>query len=323
MKERIIAPPRSTLPVPGSGSVFGRDFFRLLRASQGGGCFLLFFMSIGAGLFLFGVAGTFGPYKEGLRENGDPRFFLAAMAMGTVFFLVALRMLQLVLTGAQHESRSRRKADAKQPWIWDHPWSTQWMKPDYSGSGSGTVLGRVAFLAMLGIFNVAWGSDSLLFKVIVSIFDLFGLLILYDSFQKLLQWIRVRHPVVIWPRVPAFLGERLEGRIAFARPLAAQGPAKVTLRCVEDDWVEHQGKSDSGASYTQRELQPFAIYQEEQEVALSGDSDVVDFAFDLPRDRPGTDLVKQEAVYWQVLVNVPVLGPNVEAVFLAPVYRKR
>jgi hypothetical protein len=323
MKERIIAPPRSSQPVPGSGSVFGRDFFRLLRASQGGGCFLLFFMSIGAGLFLFGVAGTFGPYKEGLRENGDPRFFLAAMAMGSVFFLVALRMLQVILIGAQNEGRGRRKGDRSQPWNWDYPWSTKWMPPDYSASGSGTVLGRVAFLALLGLFNVVWGSDSLLFKVIVSVFDLLGLLILYDSFQKLLQWIRVRHPVVLWSQVPVFLGERLEGRIAFARKLSAQGPARVTLRCVEDDWVEHSRTDDSGHTYSQRELQPFAVYKEEQEVALSGDSDVVDFAFDLPKDRPGTDLVKPEAVYWQILVRVPVLGPDIEAIFLAPVYRKR
>jgi hypothetical protein len=318
MKERVFAPPRSAVPAPGSGSVFGRGFFRNLRAAGGGGCFLLFFMSIGAGLFLFGVAGTFGPYKEGLRENGDPRFFLAAMAMGSVFFLVALRILQLALTGAANESR--KKGDAKEPWTWDHPWSTGWMKPDYTGTGAGTVLGRVAFLALLGFFNVAWMSGMLLFKIIIAIFDLFGLLILYDSLQKVLTWIRVRQPVAIWPRVPAFLGERLEGRIAFARRVAAQGPAKVTLRCVEDDWVERPASGDSAGT---RELQPFAVYQEEQEVPLSGDSDVLDFGFDLPRNHPGTDLAKEEAVYWQVLVSVPVLGPDVEAVFLAPVYRKR
>ncbi len=316
MKERVIAPPRSAVPLPGAGSVFGRGFFRNLRAAGGGGCFLLFFMSIGAGLFLFGAAGTFGPYKEGLRGNNDPRAFLGFMTMGSVFFLVALRMLQLVLTGAQNETRS--KGDPKQPWAWDYPWSTEWMKPDYSGSGGGTVLGRVAFLALLGVFNVAWFSGMLLFKIIISIFDLLGLLILYDSVQKIVQWIRVRQPVVIWSQVPTFLGDRLEGRIAFARRVTAQGPAKVTLRRVEDDWVERQ----SGKHQT-RELEPFAVYQEEQEVPLSGDSDVVDFGFDLPSNQQGTDLGKDKAVYWQVLVSVPVVGPDLEAVFLAPVYRKR
>jgi hypothetical protein len=319
MKERLFAPPRSAVPAPGSGSVFGRDFFHNLRASGFGGCFLLLFMSIGAGLFFFGAAGTFGPYKEGVRGTNDPRTFLGMMAMGTVFFLVALRMLQIVLTGERNERRG--KGDAKEPWTWDHPWSTEWMKPDYSGSGAGTVLGRVAFLALLGLFNVAWMSGMLLFKIIIVIFDLFGLLILYDSLQKVLTWIRVRQPVVIWPRVPAFLGERLEGRIAFARRVAAQGPAKVTLRRIEDDWVERPAASDGSGGG--RELQPFAVYQQEQEVPLSGDSDVLDFGFDIPRNQPGTDLAKEEAVYWQVLVSIPVLGPDIEAVFLAPVYRKR
>jgi hypothetical protein len=300
------------VPAPGSGSVFGRGFFRNLRASQGGGCFLLLCMGIGAAIFLFGVAGTFGPYKEGLRENGDPRFFLALMGFGAVFFLVPLRMLQVVLTGARNERRP--KGDTSRPWTWDYPWSPHWMKPDYTGSGAGTVLGRVAFLALLGLFNIAWGADSVLFKVIITVLDLLGLLIVYDSFQKILQWLRVRQPVVIWSRLPAFLGERLEGRIAFPRRVAAQGPAKVALRCVQDDWA-------SGAN-EQRELQSFTVYQEVREVPLSGDSDVLDIGFDLPMQGQGTNLTKAEAVYWQVVVSVPVLGPDLEAVFLAPVYRK-
>jgi hypothetical protein len=143
---------------------------------------------------------------------------------------------------------------------------------------------------------------------------------MWPGVQKIVQWIRVRQPVVIWSQVPSFLGERLEGRIAFARRVAAQGPAKLTLRRVEDDWVEHPAADRSGGT---RELQPFAVYKAEQEVELSGESDVVDFAFDLPGNQSGTDLAQEEAVYWQVLVSVPVLGPDLEAVFLAPVYRKR
>src|ERR1044071_10154115 len=96
-KERVIAPPRSAVPAPGAGPVFGRRFFRLFRES-GTGCFFLVFLAVGSAVFLFGLAGTIGPYREGLRENGDPRFFLAAMAFGTVFCLVTLRMMQVALT---------------------------------------------------------------------------------------------------------------------------------------------------------------------------------------------------------------------------------
>lgn len=317
-KEKLFLPPRSAVPVPGAESTFGRGFFGRLRARPEA-CFLLLFMGVGLGLFLLGVAGTFGPYKEGLRKTGDPRFFLTAMAFGTVFFLVALRMLQIVLTGAEHKSR-RAKASKGDPWTWDYPWRQEWMPPDYTGGGSGSVLGRVAFLALLGLFNVAWASDSWLFKGIVAVFDLFGLLIIYDSLQKLTQWLRFRHPVVTWRTFPAFVGDRLEGRISFARPARATGPPRVTLRCVQDEWTTRQTKNGQTS-----ELQPFAVYKETRELPLAAPGerlDYIDFGFDIPDGLLGTKLAAEEATYWQVQVIVPVAGPDLESIFLAPVYRK-
>lgn len=317
-KEKIFAPPRSAVPRPDARSVFGAGFFRRLRASPGAG-FLFLFLGIGSGIFLFGVAGTFGPYKEGLRENGDPRFFLAMMAFGTVFSLVALRILQLMLTGAANQERER--GSQAKPWTWDYPWRQDWMPPDYSGGGSGTVLGRVAFLALLGMFNVAWASPSWIFKTIVSVFDLLGLLILYDSFQKVYQWLRFRRPVVIWTTLPAFLEERLAGRIAFARRVRATGPPNLTLRCVRDEWTD----TGTGEEH-RRELQPHAIYRQTQEIPLPGAPgeplDAIDFSFELPSGK-GTDLAQERPIYWQLMVNVPLPGPNLEVVFLAPVYQRR
>lgn len=316
-KERVIAPPRSAVPAPGA-ALFGRGFFRRLRDS-GTGAFLLVFLSAGLSIFLFGLAGTIGPFREGLRENGDPRFFYAAMAFGTVFCLVTLRILQVVLTGAAN--KSKKQGPKGEPWTWDYPWRQDWMAPDYTGGGSGTVLGRLAFLSLLSMFNVAWWSDSWLFKGIVALFDLFALVILYDTFQKATQWMRFRRPVVIWETLPAFLGGDLRGRVAFARSVRATEPARLTLRCVRDEWVTTgQGKN------RRKELEPYAVYQQIREIPLPGPPgeplDAVDFSFRIPDEQPGTDLTKEEAVYWQVLVNVPIAGPNLETVFLAPVYRK-
>lgn len=274
------------------------------------GCFLVLFMSLGTGIFLLGLAGTVGPYEEGLRDNGEPRTFLGMMAFGAVFFLVALRMLQIALAGM---GRPRPAGPGKtEPWTWDHPWSREWMKPDYTGGGSGTILGRVALLALLGLFNLAWGSESWALKGVVLLFDLFGLLILYDSLHKLTQWLRFRHPVVIWSTLPAFLGGRLAGRIAFARPVRASGSPCLTLRCVRDEGAEGQP------------LEPFSIYRDRREVPLpgSGPLDFLDFEFDVPRDLPGTDLAREKATYWQVVLDIPLAGPNLESVFLAPVYKQ-
>lgn len=308
-KERLLAPPRSAVRVPGTKSAFWGRFFRNSDETVIG-CFLLLFMGLGAGIFLVGLAGTVGPYKEGFKDNGPPETFLGMMAFGAVFFLVALRMFQIALAGSRKPARGKR--NKAEPWTWDHPWSTEWMKPDYTGSGSGTVLGRVALLALFGFFNLAWGSPSWLLKGIVVLFDLFALLILYDSLQKLFQWLRFRHPVVIWSTLPAFLGERLAGRIAFARPVRASGSPVLTLRCVRDEGVEsHQ-------------FEAFSIYRDVREIPVPANEplDALDFEFEVPRDLPGTDLAADHATYWQVVVDVPMAGPNLETVFLAPIYQR-
>jgi hypothetical protein len=56
--------------------------------------------------------------------------------------------------------------------------------------------------------------------------------------------------------------------------------------------------------------------------APDGPLDYLDFGFDVPSDLLGTKLATQEAVYWQVQAIVPVAGPDLETVFLAPVYRR-
>lgn len=311
-KERLYAPPRSAVRVPGTKSAFlsnwkgwtGQDEIVI-------GCFLLVFMSIGTGIFAAGLAGTVGPWTEGFKDNAPPETFLGMMGFGAVFFLVALRMLQIVAAGVSRKP-AKRKRKQLEPWTWDHPWSKEWMKPDYTGGGNGTILGRVALLALFGFFNLAWGSPSWLLKGVVVLLDLFALLILYDSLQKLAQWLRFRHPVVIWSTLPAFLGERLAGRIAFARPVRASGSPVLTLRCVRDEGVEsHQ-------------FEAFSIYRDVREIPVPANEplDALDFEFEVPRDLPGTDLAADHATYWQVVVDVPLAGPNLETVFLAPVYKK-
>ncbi len=316
-KEKLFLPPRSAVPVPGSGSVFGRGFSRRLRDS--GAWLLLVFLTIGLGIFLFGLAGTVGPYKDGLRENGDPRFFLAMMGFGTVFFLFSLRILQVALTGASHKRRHDRMP-RNEPWTWDHPWRREWMAPDYSGGGSGTVLGRVAFLAFIGLFNIALGAPSWVLKGIVLVLDLFALLVLYDSVHKLTQWLRFRQPVVTWATFPAFLGDQLAGRISFARTVTPTGTLRVTFRCVHEEW-EARKSGDREV----RVQQPYIVYKDGWELPLAEKAeplDYVDFELELPRGLRGTDLGADEPTYWQIQVTVPVAGPDLEAVFLAPVYSR-
>jgi hypothetical protein len=275
---------------------------------------LLVFMTVGTGIFLFGAAGTWGPYKDGLRANGDPRFFLAMMAFGTVFTLVALRMLQIVLNSVRQKSRDRNRGGGKRPWESDHPWRPDGQRPDYAGNSGGFLLGLIAFLGLLGLFNLVFTSPSPWFlRGIVLLFDLFGLLLLLDALRKAWQAIRHGRPRMRWMTFPAFLGNRLEGVFQIRPALRPTGPVRATLRCIED-----AGTGDAAA------LEPFVIYQQIREIGGIGDTlRELPVSFEIPSDLPGTHLNRTEATYWQVALQIPVTGPDFETVFLAPVYKAR
>jgi hypothetical protein len=319
-RKLLRAPPREAVPVPGAPAAFGRGFWQRYRSSRSG-CLTLF-LAVGAGLFLFGLANIAGPYASAERE--DPVRFLGAMAFGVVFILVALRMLQVQLIGAEHRRRRGRGANHWKPWTSDHPWRPEGMDPDYSATGSGHVLGTVAILSVIALFNLALASSSYVFRAVVLLFDLFGLLILLDALLKLWQSLRRARPRLRWTTFPAFLGERLEGVFTTQRPLSATGPVRAALRCVRDEWTEHKDvDEDTGRETKDRHLLPYVLYARSLEVPVEGRIKELPFAFDLPADLPGTDLMRKEPVYWQVMVEVPLNGPDFDAIFLAPVYERR
>jgi len=305
-RHRLYAPPRSALRMPGQGSAFGPGFWR--RLSKSGAVPLLFFLAAGAGIALFGLAGTVGPWKEGLQANGDPRFFLVCMAFGSVFLLISLRMMQLHLTQAKR-AESRQPVDPRQPWTGDYPWRPEGTGPDYAEEGAGSALGRIGFFGFMGLCNLVFTSPSpWLLRGLVLVFDLFALLILWDSFHKIWQSLRHPRPKMRWNTFPAFLGGRLEG-VFLSRPaLRVRGPVKATLRCLQDT-----GSSPS--------CEAFVIYEQNREFPVAGDRLAeLPVAFDIPADLPGTDFARDDTTYWQVLLIVPVIGPDFEIIFLAPVY---
>ncbi|HEV2843728.1 MAG TPA: hypothetical protein VG477_02685, partial [Thermoanaerobaculia bacterium] len=297
--------------VPGEGPAFGRGFLHMERDSLVIGCMLLLFLAVGTGIFLFGAAGTWGPYKDGLRAGNDPKTFLGMMGFGAVFALVALRMLQIVLNSMRQESRGRNRESRKRPWESDHPWRPEGQAPDYAGNSGGFFLGLIAILGLLGLFNMVFLSPSpWLLRGIVLLFDLFGLVLLVDALRKAWQAMRHGRPRMRWTTFPAFLGGRLEGVFLIRPALRPKGPVKATLRCVED-----AGGGEATA------LEPFVIYQQVREIDTGGDVLIeLPVSFDIPPDLPGTRLSRAEATYWQVFLQVPVTGPDFETVFLAPVY---
>jgi hypothetical protein len=305
-------PPREALSVAGEGTS-GQGFLRTMLKPRNGGCMFLVLMALGTGMFLFGMAGTWGPYKEGLRANGDPRFFLFMMGFGTVFALVSLRMLQVKFNSVKYESRNRDRGNPGGAWESDHPWRPEGQGPDYTADSGGFLIGRVTFLGLLGLFNAVFLEPSpALLRGVVLVIDLVGLVFLVDGLVKAWQTFRHGQPQMRWTTFPAFLGGRLEGVFLTRAALRPTGPVKVTLRCVEDAYGERSAA-----------LEAVVIYRQICEIDRGGDAlRELPFSFDIPPDLPGTRLDRAAATYWQVFLQVPMTGPDFESVFLAPVYQR-
>jgi hypothetical protein len=295
---------RDKIATPGTGSGFGRGFFRRLAALGTGVLVYLALLAIGLAIVVFGLSGNeAGPYK-------------IVAACGAVFFLLVLRALQVNLNRKrERRPRPRQKDEKRAPWTWDYPWSTNWMAPDGEDVDS-SLLGSVTFFAVVALCNTLWLTGETFFYIFLTLLDLLALYFLWRLLRKGVQSVRFRKPVVIWEEIPVYPGKPIKGKIAFPRDVRAMGPTRLTLRCM----VEKQAGVGQDSDV-------FAIYRETYEVPLPGEPgeplDVLSFSFQVPRDQPGTALMKNEPVYWHLVVNVPVAGPDLEVAFLAPIYRKR
>lgn len=305
-KDEMI-PARIAVPSSSAGGQWG---WRDLLTAQA--AFFLLFILVGMSLAALGVWGRFIALPEQAESMADPRFYLAAMAFGFVFVLVPVAMLRVVLTSQAASRRFvARPAGQGPPWTWDYPWQPDGMGPDYKARGGGS-LGMLAVLSLIALFNIALSAPSWIFRIIILAFDALGLLILYSWVTTLINAVRFRRTTIAWRTFPAHRGEPLQATVRFAAPIEAKGPASVTLRCLRD--------TPDTAQHTAGAVRPASIFRETREFTTSGPLESLDLTFQVPSDLPGTDLNREDAVYWQVVVRVPVSGPDFEAVFLAPVY---
>jgi hypothetical protein len=211
---------------------------------------------------------------------------------------------------------NRQPVDPTQPWSSDHLWHPERMKPDGAPDSRQEVLRRAALLALIALLNLGFFSPYLILKIVAGLGDLAGLLILFDWVLKIGHWLRHPRTRMRWTTFPAFLGGRLEGTVSIRPRQHVMSSIQVRLRCVRDERVEHPTESGP-TSY----LEPYVLYEQSFETLPPGETlRELPLTFDLPADLSGNDLGPEQATYWQVALKIPVPGPDIEAVFLAPVY---
>ncbi|HWM91904.1 MAG TPA: hypothetical protein VN493_14150 [Thermoanaerobaculia bacterium] len=188
------------------------------------------------------------------------------------------------------------------------PWRPKGQMPDYTPEARLALPVRAAALVLIVALNFLLPPS---FGLVVLLLNFVGLLILLDTLNRLWYAFWRRPPRICWTTFPAHTGGRLEA-VLVARPSPEViGAVLAVLRCVQDEVVEDEG----GARV------PMQIYSQTAEFDVPGERlREVALTFEIPPDVPGTELDREDAVYWQIAVRIPVLGPDQELVYLAPVY---
>lgn len=292
------------------------DSLNILKKYAGGivpGCMGLLFMAVGILVIVL--------FSRQIIL-ADKKTYLP-LVFGTVFalagFLVAYFGGSSVLRTAGGTAPRGRE-----PWTSDNAWNPRGALPDNPTGTFASFLGRVVFFLFIGLLNILWTvkmdwTGRAIVSVILVVFDLLALAILYDSFQKILQKIRIGTPRLEWQKFPFFTGSRFDAVFRAGRAMRATGPPQVTLRR-----VEQRSFSERRGGATASGMRATEAWSAKKTIAALGAESVTSFpiSFDIPEGEPGTDLSRDDCVYWQVAVAVPVTGPDVEAVFLVPIYAR-
>jgi len=189
------------------------------------------------------------------------------------------------------------------------PWQPKGQKPDYTPAARHAMPVRAVILVVIVALNLLVTGSGALQAVILLIVDLAGLILLFDTLNKLWHAFWGRKPVLQWKTFPVHTGGRLEALLIAKPSPEVIGPVLAVLRCVRDEPEEGEGRV------------PMQIYSQTAEFDFPGEVlKEVALTFEIPPDQPGTDLDREDPIYWQIAVSIPVLGPNLELVYLAPVY---
>jgi hypothetical protein len=226
---------------------------------------------------------------------------------------------RLTLRGAGERPDAVSRPDPERPWTSDHRWRPEGQAPDGERSVTGVWLGRALAFAVIVLANAGLLSPSAAVHAVVVVLDACAIVILLDALVGVLHLRRRGVLRMRWKTFPVFVGGRLEG-VLVARPaLEPLAAVRTVLRCVRDERVVRPLQSGG----EEVSFEPVVLYQQISEAPVPMDEmkmKELRLSFDVPADLPGTDLGRDEAVYWQVALRIPTMGPDLEKVFLAPVY---
>jgi hypothetical protein len=249
---------------------------------------------------------------------------LVYVAFGALMAVAGASFLVPGVVGMREEAR-RRRAQAShpdEPWLADHPWRREGARSE-DATDAGKWLWQAAFLAaflsVLAFIALASAPPGPFRVAGATLLGILGLSVPASAGRGLyLLARRARHgrSELRFVGFPFFLGRPLEAELV--RPPGAPPVARLeaTLRCVRERYVRR--------GVTRRKdtlLDVQVLYEHTIVVEAAPGARRHPLRFELP-DEPGlaTLLAENPPRYWEVEVRSAVLGVDLAATFLVPVY---
>jgi hypothetical protein len=209
-------------------------------------------------------------------------------------------------------------AQPSQPWLADY----HWHREGFSFSAFQAMMARLAAAIFWYAFLVPFfwvgitqrGTRVFLFGA--GLFALLGLFFWVRWAKMLRDLLHHGNSFLAFDAFPYFLGGTFQARLRAPRHLDALEELTVTLRCVQERYVERGFGNNRSTEVACFELyKDVATFNHEQLIGAA--SSYLPISFRLPENQPTTRLTDTPPTYWEIEAR----GGDYQAYFLIPAYR--
>lgn len=240
--------------------------------------------------------------------------------IGAIFFLAGMFFVVHGIQGLIRRARYRREIAAQptQPWLADYPWHREGFRFSAFQEMMSRLAGAIFWYAFLVPFfwigMTQRGARVFLFGA--GLFALFGLFFWVRWAKMLVDLLHHGNSFLTFDAFPYFVGGGFQARLRAPRHLESIQELTVTLRCVQERYVERGFGNNRSTAVACFELyKDVATFNHDQLVGAG--SSYLPIAFRLPENQPTTRLSETPPTYWEIEAR----GEDYQAYFLIPVYR--
>lgn len=290
-------------------------------------------MSAGGAHVIFGLvfvsAGTFVMLLSlGVIQVDRQQFHVPEWVVTVVGLVFAIAGVLISLNGVRASLRRRRLREnarryPNEPWRADHDWEPHRSRDEATSRWTGFLFGGL-FVALFGVpflyIGLAEDGASRIFAIGGTLVLCFAFGLLVYSMILLVRRLKFGRGRLEYDRDVFHPGDRFQAQWTGTASIGAWEQMIFTLRCIEEK-IETR-KSDKN---TQRYYDRIQLWEARQTIAGPGQhmaGDPIDLNFELPENRPSTDLMRDPPRYWEVEMHAVTPGVDFHQRFLIPVYAR-